>query len=120
TLYGDRSDGTYAGIDQQHAHLNMPATLCYALGLESRPAEVQFERPAELENCHPAAARAAKKTPSCAPNLAPTSWTAPGGLGAQQVRTWAEGDQTIELAVLSAADARRRPGRLCAARCSRW
>ncbi|RZK51350.1 MAG: M61 family peptidase, partial [Hymenobacter sp.] len=45
TLYGDRSDGTYAGIDQQHAHLNMPATLCYAQGLEGRAAEVKFERP---------------------------------------------------------------------------
>ena len=26
TLYGDRADGTYAGIDRTHAHLNMPAT----------------------------------------------------------------------------------------------
>ncbi|MGI4871052.1 MAG: M61 family metallopeptidase [Janthinobacterium lividum] len=43
TLYGDRTDGTYAGIDQQHAHLNMPATLCYAQGLEDRAAEVTFE-----------------------------------------------------------------------------
>ena len=46
TLYGDRTDGTYVGIDQQHAHLNMPATLCYATGLEGRPAEMKFDLPA--------------------------------------------------------------------------
>jgi hypothetical protein len=26
TLFGDRTDGTYDGIDDTHAHLNMPAT----------------------------------------------------------------------------------------------
>jgi len=46
TLFGDRADGTYAGIDNQHAHLNTPATLMYALGTESRPATVSFQLPA--------------------------------------------------------------------------
>ncbi|MGV3641034.1 MAG: M61 family metallopeptidase, partial [Adhaeribacter sp.] len=46
TLFGDRADGTYAQIDGSHAHLNMPATLVYALGLENRPAELHFELPA--------------------------------------------------------------------------
>jgi len=46
TLFGDRADGTYAGIDNQHAHLNIPATLMYGLGTESRPATVSFQLPA--------------------------------------------------------------------------
>ncbi|UOQ76319.1 hypothetical protein MUN84_17345 [Hymenobacter sp. 5516J-16] len=45
TLFGDRTDGTYAGIDARHAHLNIPATLAYAQGLEQRPAQVTFVLP---------------------------------------------------------------------------
>jgi predicted metalloprotease with PDZ domain len=30
TLYADRADGTYAGIDATRAHLNMPATFAWA------------------------------------------------------------------------------------------
>jgi predicted metalloprotease with PDZ domain len=45
TLFGDRTDGTYAGIDATHAHLNMPATFMYARGLETAPIRVRFERP---------------------------------------------------------------------------
>ncbi|WP_066799952.1 M61 family metallopeptidase [Sphingomonas soli] len=42
TLYGDRGDGTYAQIDQTHAHLNMPATLIWAKGYDERPIRVTF------------------------------------------------------------------------------
>ena len=45
TLFGDRADGTYAGIDNQHAHLNIPATLMYGVGLDNRPATVNFQLP---------------------------------------------------------------------------
>lgn len=45
TLFGDRADGTYAGIDRSMAHLNMPATFAWARGLESRPVRVTFRRP---------------------------------------------------------------------------
>jgi predicted metalloprotease with PDZ domain len=44
-IYGDRVDGTYLGIDSTHAHLNMPASLLWARGLEERPVRVRFERP---------------------------------------------------------------------------
>ena len=44
-VYGDRVDGTYLGIDSTHAHINMPAALVWARGLEQRPADVRFERP---------------------------------------------------------------------------
>ncbi|WP_242916617.1 M61 family metallopeptidase [Pontibacter liquoris] len=45
TLFGDHADGTYAGIDETHAHLNMPATLMYAKGFEAAPAQVTFNIP---------------------------------------------------------------------------
>jgi predicted metalloprotease with PDZ domain len=45
TLFGDRADGTYTGIDNTHAHLNAPATFLWARGLERRPVTVTFQPP---------------------------------------------------------------------------
>ena len=98
TLYGDRSDGTYAGIDQQHAHLNIPATFCYALGLEDRPTEVRFDAPASWKIATQLRPGADKNT-FTAPNLT-YFMDSPVLLGAQQMRSWTEGDQTLELAAL--------------------
>lgn len=42
TLYGDRADGTYSQIDATHAHLNMPATLMWAVGFDDQPVTVRF------------------------------------------------------------------------------
>jgi predicted metalloprotease with PDZ domain len=98
TLYGDHTDGTYVGIDQQHAHLNLPAALCYATGLEGRAAEVKFDLPATWKvatQLRPGA----DKTTFTAPNMQ-YLMDSPVSLGAQQVRTWPEGEQTIELAML--------------------
>jgi predicted metalloprotease with PDZ domain len=47
-IYGDRVDGTYLGIDTTHAHINMPATLMWARGLENRPVRIRFEPPTTL------------------------------------------------------------------------
>jgi predicted metalloprotease with PDZ domain len=47
TLYGDRAGGTYSGIDETHAHLNIPATFMWARGLGDRPIEVEFVIPDE-------------------------------------------------------------------------
>ncbi len=46
TLYGDRADGTYSGIDRTHAHLNMPATFMFARNTFDRPIRVKFNVPA--------------------------------------------------------------------------
>jgi predicted metalloprotease with PDZ domain len=46
TVFGDRADGTYAGIDPTHAHLNLPATLMWAHGFEKSPVALKFEIPA--------------------------------------------------------------------------
>ena len=45
-VYGDRIDGTYLAIDSNHAHINMPAALMWAHGLEDRPAVLTFTQPA--------------------------------------------------------------------------
>ena len=45
TLFGDRADGTYAGFDRTHAHMNIPATFMWARGLEDRTVEVTFDIP---------------------------------------------------------------------------
>lgn len=44
-LFGDRVDGTYLAVDTTHAHLNAPATLMWAAGLERRPARVTLTQP---------------------------------------------------------------------------
>jgi predicted metalloprotease with PDZ domain len=45
-VYGDRLDGTYLAIDSTHAHINMPAAIMWARGLDDRPATLAFELPA--------------------------------------------------------------------------
>src|SRR5215470_11311533 len=45
-VFGDRTDGTYLSIDPAHAHINMPAALMWARGLDTRPVNVRFELPA--------------------------------------------------------------------------
>jgi predicted metalloprotease with PDZ domain len=46
-LFGDHPDGTYMAVDTTHAHLNMPATFLWGVGLESRPIRITFVPPAE-------------------------------------------------------------------------
>ncbi|TGE16800.1 M61 family metallopeptidase [Hymenobacter elongatus] len=98
TLFGDRTDGTYAGIDQQHAHLNIPATLAYARGQEQRPAEVKFELPAGWQVATQLRPDADKGS-YYAPNLQ-YLMDSPTSLGAQKTRSWQEQGRTIELSVL--------------------
>ena len=44
-IFGDRTDGTYLGIDSMHAHINIPAALMFARGWFERPARVTFVQP---------------------------------------------------------------------------
>src|SRR3954471_20570285 len=48
-VFGDRVDGTYLGVDTTHAHINMPAAIMWAHGLDDRPATVTFEQPAGMQ-----------------------------------------------------------------------
>lgn len=43
TLFGNWTDGTYASIDDSHAHLNMPAAFMWVPGLEKRPLKFEFD-----------------------------------------------------------------------------
>ncbi len=43
TLFANHGDGTYAQIDETHAHLNIPATFMYMPGLSQKAIEVTFE-----------------------------------------------------------------------------
>jgi predicted metalloprotease with PDZ domain len=47
-IYGDYVDGTYLAVDDTHAHLNMPAAIMWAHGLDERPATLTFEQPAGM------------------------------------------------------------------------
>jgi len=42
TLFGNWIDGTYVGFDETHAHMNMPATFAFPLGMDNRPRIVKF------------------------------------------------------------------------------
>ncbi|RZJ80312.1 MAG: M61 family peptidase [Flavobacterium sp.] len=42
TIFGNWIDGTYAGFDETHAHMNMPATFIYPIGWDNRARKVKF------------------------------------------------------------------------------
>ena len=44
-VYGDLVDGTYLAIDTTHAHINMPAAIMWARGLDDRPSTLTFTPP---------------------------------------------------------------------------
>ena len=48
-IYGDLVDGTYLAIDTTHAHINMPAAIMWARGLDDRPSSLTFTPPAGYE-----------------------------------------------------------------------
>ncbi|KYG78288.1 peptidase M61 [Roseivirga spongicola] len=46
TLFANRAGGTYSGIDETHAHLNIPATYVWARNYDHRPVKVKYNLPA--------------------------------------------------------------------------
>ncbi len=44
-IYGDRVDGTYLAVDTSHVHMNMPAAIMWARGLDDAPATLTFVPP---------------------------------------------------------------------------
>jgi len=43
TLFANRADGTYAGVDNRKVHMNMPATFAYGKEMHKRPIEIEFD-----------------------------------------------------------------------------
>lgn len=68
TLYADHADGTYPGIDETHAHLNMPAVFMWARGLGDRPITITF---------HPLPGSGWKVATQLGPTGDPWTFTAP-------------------------------------------
>jgi predicted metalloprotease with PDZ domain len=99
TLFGDRIDGTYAGIDNYQAHLNMPAVFAWARGLENTPITIRFNMP-EGSGWTIATQLKPEAQPNtfCAPTLQ-YFLDSPTHLGAMSWREWKVKDQTIRLAV---------------------
>jgi predicted metalloprotease with PDZ domain len=42
TVFGNWIDGTYVGFDETHAHMSMPATFAFPIGMDTRPRLVKF------------------------------------------------------------------------------
>jgi len=42
TLFANRADGTYSGVDNRKVHLNMPATFLYGNAMEDRPVHLTW------------------------------------------------------------------------------
>ena len=70
-IYGDRVDGTYLAIDTTHLHMNMPAAIMWARGLDDLPATLTFVQPAG------AAGRAWTVATQLHPGATPLEVTAP-------------------------------------------
>jgi predicted metalloprotease with PDZ domain len=78
TLFADRADGTYAGIDLTQAHLNMPATFMWARGTGERPVSLRFRIPEGSGwRDRDAAATDFRSLPTTSRRTSSTSWTAP-------------------------------------------
>ncbi len=98
TLFGDRADGTYAQIDRNHAHLNMPATFVWAVGLEERPIEITFDLPEEGWRVSTQLEATSDPTTFAARDLQ-YFLDSPTEIGAHQVYSWIVEDQEIRLAL---------------------
>ena len=47
TLFANHADGTYAGVDPESIHFNMPATFMWIKGYDKAPIEISFDLPKE-------------------------------------------------------------------------
>jgi predicted metalloprotease with PDZ domain len=98
-VYGDRVDGTYLAVDLTHAHINMPAALMWAEGLENRPVRVRFDLPADLDW-----RVATQLHPSDDPHVFTAAnlqylMDSPAELGAFTLKTFSEGGRTFRIAL---------------------
>lgn len=102
TLFADRTDGTYAAVDETHAHLNLPATFAWARGLESRPITVRFRRPDDTWKIATQLAPTGDPERFTAPHLQ-YFLDSPTEISDHMLRSWRIGpagrEQTVHLAV---------------------
>jgi predicted metalloprotease with PDZ domain len=98
-VYGDRIDGTYLAVDETHAHINMPAAIMWAHGLDDRPATLTFEPPA-ASGWQVATQLHASASPLefTAPNLQ-YLMDSPAEFGPISVRQFSVGDRTFRFSL---------------------
>ena len=98
TLFADRGDGTYAQIDQTHAHLNVPATFVFVPELAERKIQLTFELPKD----------SGWKVATQLPKVTATTYTAPNlqyfmdspmEISDHELREFQVEGQTIQLAL---------------------
>ncbi len=96
TLFGDRIDGTYNGIDNTHAHLNMPATFMFARGTLGWPIRVRFVLPAGSNwRISTQLATTSDPTVFTAPNF-PYFADSPTEVGSFTERHWSVADRGVD------------------------
>ena len=98
-VYGDLVDGTYLAIDTTHAHINMPAAIMWARGLDDRPSTLTFTPPSGAAwqvatQLHPGSS----PLEFTAPNL-PYLMDSPVEFGPLVVREFSVGSRTFSFAV---------------------
>lgn len=102
TLFADRADGTYSGIDQSRVHLNIPATFAYAPALAARPIVATFVPPDTAWRIATQLEPTADPRSFRAPNLQ-YFMDSPTHLGRLDIREWqvgpADARQTVRLAL---------------------
>ncbi len=98
TVFGDRVDGTYAAIDETHAHLNMPAVLAWAHGFEHAPVTLAFHVPPNSNWIPATQLHPAPGGGFSAPDL---EWLmdSPIDLSPQTIREWKTGKGSFRMAL---------------------
>lgn len=118
TVFADRADGTYAALDDERAHLNLPAVLAYAPALAERPVRLRIGLPdnttsesarrfdtsrwavaTQLARQPVDAGQPASEVEYSAPNLQ-YLYDSPVLIGRLTRRQWTQGGQQIETALL--------------------
>jgi predicted metalloprotease with PDZ domain len=98
TLFGDRADGTYDGIDQTHAHLNMPATFVWARGMDKIPMSFRFIPPEGSRWQVATQLAAAGDGTYLAPSV-DMMMDSPVELSAHDLNEWTVGDRQFRMAL---------------------
>lgn len=98
TLYANHGDGTYAQVDETHAHLNIPATFMYAPSLSDSEIEITFKVREDLGWKIATQLKPVKQNTYYAKNLQ-YFMDSPTEISNHSVRSFKVGDQKINFAL---------------------
>jgi len=98
TLYANHGDGTYAQVDETHAHLNMPATFMYAPSLAENEFKITFNVREDLNWKIATQLKSLEGTTYSAENLQ-YFMDSPTEISNHMLRSFKVDDQTIKFAL---------------------